>query len=588
MALLTDLSQPITSLSGLPATRDDTSLAPQNSQSYLRGSDNPSLSRDTVWQQLERTARKFAARDAAVFCESGARWSWSELLRRVDDVAAGLLAVGLARGDRLAIWSPNDEAWLLTQFATARIGVVLVTVNPAIRSGELSYVLNKAGAAALIVAPEFRGSRYLDMIRELAPELANCAAGNLLSARLPDLKTIIQTGSNPVAGCLGFDQLTSMGGPAHRQRLSGLCEALDPDDPINIQFTSGTTGSPKGATLTHYNIVNNARFTVQRMAFDERDRLCIPVPLYHCFGMVMGTLGCASTGSCMVFPGRGFDAAQTLTAVERERCTAIYGVPTMFVAMLDRIREQGSNSTAMASLRTGIMAGAPCPIEVMQQVVDSMNLREITIAYGMTETSPVSFQSHTTDPLDLRTSTVGRIQPHTEVKLIDEQGQIVPVGQQGELCTRGYLVMLGYYRDEAQTRAAIDAAGWMHSGDLAVFDAQGYCSIVGRLGDMIIRAGENVYPREIEEVLFKHPDVQQAQVFGIPDTRLGEAVCAWVVLESGAAVTEKQLNDYCREHLAGFKVPEYFRFKAELPMTATGKPRKFVMRDQMIGELQQQ
>lgn len=580
-----ELDKPITRLDGSSATRPaPEQYLPHDSQSYVCGPSSPSLSRKTVWQVLQQTALQHGSRDAAVFCQSGMRLSWAELLRKVDDMAAGLLALGLGRGDRLAIWSPNNEAWLLTQFASARIGVILVTVNPAYRTAELEYVLNKTAAQALLVASCFKSSDYLAMLREIAPELDSERRESLHIRRLSRLRHVIQIGGEPLPAGWRFDELLRVAGPAARRRLDAISASLDPDDPINIQFTSGTTGAPKGATLTHYNIVNNARFTVDRLALGVRDRLCIPVPLYHCFGMVMGTLGAASCGCCMVFPAEAFDPAETLLAIDRERCTALYGVPTMFVAMLD---DDNFADVSLDSLRTGIMAGAPCPVEIMNRVILDMHMHEVTIAYGMTETSPVSFQSHGDDPIERRVGTVGRIQPHTEVKIIDKHGAIVAPGEQGELCTRGYLVMQGYWRDEAASRASIDAAGWMHSGDLACIDADGYCSITGRVKDMIIRGGENIYPAEIEEFLFTHPDIQQAQVFGLPDARYGESVCAWLVLQPGCRLSAEQVQAYCRGRIAHYKVPEKIVFKTSLPMTITGKPQKFAMREEMLRNARQ-
>ena len=580
---LQDLSQPITSLNGSQRTAADSLLlVPQNNQSYVCGDKSEPLWRKTVWQVLKDTEAKFGNRNAVVFSQSGIRWSWSEFLQRVDRFAAGLLAIGLKPGDRLAIWSPNNPQWLITQFATARIGVILVTINPAYKPSELAYALNKSGAAVLVLAPQFRKINYLSILLELAPELADSEPGKLQTPALEHLNTVITTDGDEQAGVYTFDQVTTIAGPASHQRLDIITDALDPDDPINIQYTSGTTGSPKGATLTHYNIVNNGRFTVSRLHLTEHDSLCIPVPLYHCFGMVMGTLGCACVGARMVFPDEGFDADATLSAIVTERCTALYGVPTMFVAMLESTKFETS---ALYTLRTGIMAGAPCPEAIMKQVMDRMHMSEVTIAYGMTETSPVSMQSHIDDPLLKRVATVGRIHPHVELKIVDDAGRVVPVGQSGELCTRGYLVMQGYWNDASQTNESIDAAGWMHSGDLAIIDHDGYCSIVGRVKDMLIRGGENIYPREIEELLFQHPKIQQAQVFGVPDPRFGERICAWVVLNAGDRMTDSELQAYCRERLANFKVPEYVRFKDELPMTVTGKPQKFTMRNSMIEEL---
>ncbi len=574
-----DLSRPITQLGSPGSVSEPADYRPRDRLSYVSGPSSPPLSRQTVWQLLQRAASEHGGRDAAVFCASNTRWSWADVARKADDLAAGLLALGLSKGDRLAIWSPNNEQWLLMQFATARLGVILVTVNPAYRSSELEYVLNKSGARALVLAHRFKQSDYAAMLAEIAPEIIDTDPGDLRLTRLKHLRAVIQIGGESARGVWGFDQLMRLGGPASRRELDEVCARQDPDDAINIQFTSGTTGSPKGATLTHYNIVNNARLTVARLNLGHRDRLCLPVPLYHCFGMVMGVLGAASCGCCLVFPAETFEPDGTLQAIDRERCTALYGVPTMFVAMLE---SDQFVQVRLDSLRTGIMAGAPCPIEIMRRVIAQMHLPEIAIAYGMTETSPVSFQSHGDDAIDRRVSTVGRIQPHTEVKIIDEEGRVVPLGQQGELCTRGYLVMQGYWRDDHRTRESIDSAGWMHSGDLATLDADGYCSITGRVKDMIIRGGENVYPREIEDFLFTHPKIREAQVFGVPDQKLGEIVCVWVVLADGESMTESELQEYCRGRIAHYKVPQQVMFKDSLPLTATGKPQKFVMRDEVL------
>ena len=556
-------------------------LAPNDGQSYVRGPSHPPLAYATIPQLLGEAVSRFGPRDAAVFCEQGVRMSYYDLDRAVDELASGLLALGLNKGDRLGIWSPNRVEWVLTQFATARVGVLLVNINPAYRSGELEYALNKVGCKALIAARSFKTSDYSGMIRSLAPELEDCEPGRLQSARFPHLRSVVIMDDGPGAGAYSFEQLRKLGGPAQQLRLPAIDKTLSPDDAINIQFTSGTTGSPKGATLSHYNIVNNARFVTDRINLTEIDRLAIPVPLYHCFGMVLGVLGAISKGATAVFPGEGFDAGQTLDALAGERCTAVYGVPTMFVAMLEALEAEPRD---VSRLRTGIMAGAPCPVDVMQRVNSEMNMKEVTIAYGMTETSPVSFQSFVDDPTDRRCETVGRVHPHLEIKIIDNDGRIVPVGAQGELCTRGYSVMKGYWQEDEKTAESI-LDGWMHSGDLAVLDKEGYCSIVGRVKDMIIRGGENIYPREVEECLIRHPKVSDAQVFGIPDERLGERVCAWVVTKPGTEVSEAELHETLKGQVAHFKVPTHVRVVDELPMTVTGKPQKFVMRDKMIESL---
>ena len=558
------------------------SLGPIDNVSHVRGDTSTPLWQKTVWQVLEDTAGAYPDRDAAVFRETGERWTWAQFKARCDQLAEGLRHLGLEKGDRIGIWAPNLPEWVLTQFATARLGLVLVNINPAYRIAELEYALNKVGCKALILADAFKSSDYLEMMRRIAPEIADAAPGELNSANVPALRHVIRTGTDKTAGMHNFDDVMARGAEPDTATLDAISASLKAGDPINIQFTSGTTGAPKGATLTHTGIVNNARYVVGTMNFTEADRLCIPVPLYHCFGMVMGTLGCATTGAAMVFPGPAFEPQSTLETAAQENCTALYGVPTMFVAMLEH---ESFASHDLSALRTGIMAGAPCPIEVMKQVIADMNMGEVTIAYGMTETSPVSFQSHVDDPLEKRVSTVGRIHPHVECKVIDDQGAIAPVGQSGELCTRGYSVMSGYWDDDERTSESIDTDKWMHTGDLATIDDGGYCNIVGRVKDMLIRGGENVYPREIEEFLFRHPKVQQVQVFGVPDEKYGEQVCAWIVLKPGEQSTEDEIRDFCRDQIAHYKVPHYVRFRDELPMTVTGKPQKFIMREEMMSEL---
>ena len=558
-------------------------FAPMDGQSYVRGPSHPALAYVTIPQLLRDAVSRFGPRDAAVFCEQDVRMSYYDLDRAVDELASGLLALGLGKGDRVGIWSPNRVEWVLTQFATARVGLVLVNINPAYRQGELEYALNNVGCKALITAGSFKTSDYAGMIRNLAPELETSEPGRLQSARLPHLRSVIFMGDDPRAGAYTFDELRKLGGPAQLLRLPEIDSTLSPDDAINIQFTSGTTGMPKGATLSHYNIVNNARYVTDRINLTETDRLAIPVPLYHCFAMVMGVLGAVSKGATVVFPGEGFDPAQTLDALATERCTAVYGVPTMFVAMLEDLEKHARD---LSNLRTGIMAGAPCPVEVMQRVNSEMNMGEITIAYGMTETSPVSFQSFVDDPTDKRCETVGRVHPHLEVKIVDQDGRIVPVGTRGELCTRGYSVMKGYWGDDKKTAESI-VDGWMHTGDLAVFDMDGFCSIVGRVKDMIIRGGENIYPREIEEYLMQHPKVSDVQVFGIPDEKLGEEVCAWAIAKPAVELDEEDLRESLKGQIAHFKIPRHIRIVDELPMTITGKPQKFVMRDRMLKMLGQ-
>ncbi|MBU9509238.1 AMP-binding protein [Burkholderia multivorans] len=557
-------------------------IAPENGLSYVRGATDVPLSEATIGRFLRDTAERFPERPAVVFREQQVRWTWREFAAEIDVLAAGLAALGIRKGDRVGIWSPNRSEWLLTQFATARIGAILVNINPAYRLAELEYALNKVGCTAVIAAERFKSSAYVEMLQTIAPELANAAPGELRAARVPSLRTVVSMGDVAPPGMFRFADVIARGrASVDSAALDALGATLAATDPINIQFTSGTTGSPKGATLTHRNVVNNARFIARAMRFSEQDALCIPVPLYHCFEMVLAVLACVSTGAAMVFPGEAFDPVATLAAVAEERCTALHGVPTMFIAELDHPEFAKFD---LSTLRTGIMAGSPCPIETMKRVVSQMHLSEITIAYGMTETSPVSFQSSTDDPLEKRTTTVGRVQPHLEVKIVDPSGEIVPVGVTGELCTKGYSVMLGYWDDDAKTREVL-IDGWMHTGDLATLDAEGYCNIVGRLKDMVIRGGENVYPREIEEFLFRHPKIQSAQVFGVPDPKYGEELCAWIVLRADEQMTEDDVRAFCQGQIAHYKIPRYIRFVDELPMTVTGKVQKFVMRERMIDEL---
>jgi fatty-acyl-CoA synthase len=558
-------------------------IAPVAGLSQVRGDTQAVLSEQSIPALLADRVARFGERPAVLFREQGVRWTWREFAAVVDELAAGLLGLGLQRGDRLGIWSPNRAEWLVTQFATARIGVILVNINPAYRLSELEYALNVSGCRAIVTAERLKSSMYLQMLNTLAPELATCAPGELKSAKLPALQWVIRLGSEATPGMLNYDTLLERDRASlSRRQLDALSAQLDCFEAINIQFTSGTTGNPKGATLTHHNVLNNARFIAQAMNFSEADSLCIPVPLYHCFGMVLAVLACVSSGARMVFPGEAFEPLATLQAVAEERCTALHGVPTMFIAELDHPRFAEFD---LSSLRTGIMAGSPCPIETMKRVVATMHMREVTIAYGMTETSPVSFQSSTSDPLERRVATVGRIQPRLEAKVVDPAtGQVVPVGEKGELLVRGYSVMQGYWGNAARTAEAV-RDGWMFTGDLATLDAEGYCNIVGRAKDMLIRGGENVYPREVEEFLFRHPKVQSVQVFGVPDPKYVEEVCAWITLKPGEQCSEAEIRDFCRDQIAHYKVPRYIRFVAEMPMTITGKVQKFVMRDKMIEEL---
>jgi fatty-acyl-CoA synthase len=550
--------------------------------SYVHGASAQPLLGDTLGSLIDRIAAAHPDRPALVVRAQNVRMSYRQFHAEAERVAAGLLALGLQRGDRVGIWSANRAEWVVLQFAVPKAGLILVNINPAYRGHELEYSLNKVACRALVLPRRFKTSHYLDMLLQLAPELATAAPGGLRAARLPDLREVILLDEVPAAGTRSWQQLVVLGDAAALARLHALEVELHFDDPVNIQFTSGTTGAPKGATLTHHNIINNAYFIGQAMRLTEHDRLCIPVPFYHCFGMVLGNLACVTHGACMVIPGEGFDALATLETVAEEHCTGLHGVPTMFIAELEHAEFRRFD---LSSLRTGIMAGSPCPIEVMRRVVSEMHMAQVTIAYGMTETSPVSFQTVPEDPLERRVDSVGRIHPQLEVKLVDEQGRVVPRGVPGELCTRGYSVMLGYWEDAARTREVIDAARWMHTGDLAVIDEDGYCSIVGRLKDMIIRGGENVYPREIEEFLYTHPKVQDVQVFGVPDAKFGEQACAWIRLREGSSASVAEIQDYCRHHLAYFKVPHYVRFVDAFPMTVTGKVQKYLMREAMLEEL---
>jgi len=550
--------------------------------SYVCGIADAPLLGDTIGRTLDQAARRWAKREALVSPSHDVRWTWAELAARVDALAAGFLALGLERGARIGVWSLNRPEWTLTQFAAAKAGLVLVTINPAYRLSELEFALAKVGCAALVTATAFKTSDYIGMLNTLLPELATATPGELQAARLPHLRAVIQIGGPAASGTIPFGAVAGMGNARHRDELAALGKTLQFDDAVNIQFTSGTTGAPKGVTLTHHNILNNGYFVGRAMRLTEADRICIPVPLYHCFGMVMGNLASVTSGAAMVYPGEGFDPLATLQTVEREKCTALYGVPTMFIAELDH---PDFAKFDLSSLRTGIMAGAPCPIEVMRRVNEQMNMRDVTIAYGMTETSPVSFQSATDDPLERRVSTVGRIHPHVEVKVVDLEGRIVPRGERGELCTRGYSVMLGYWDEPEKTAEVLDASGWMHTGDIAIIDAEGYCNIVGRIKDMVIRGGDNLYPREIEEYLYRHPKIQDVQIFGVADARYGEELCAWIRVRSGETLTADEVRAFCQGQIAHNKIPRYVEFVEEFPMTVTGKVQKFLMRDAVEAKL---
>ena len=552
------------------------------SQSYVHGASNQKLIGDTIGLHLDRMAALSPERPALIVRQQGIRMSYGEFRSRTDELAAGLIALGFGPGDRLGIWSPNNAEWVLTQFATAKAGIILVNINPAYRLHELEYALNKVGCRGLIIASAFKTSDYIALIRSLCPEIDSAKPGRLESGKAPDLSWVIRLGAEKTPGMLNFGDIAAAATADSRQRLADLAGELQFDDPINIQFTSGTTGNPKGATLTHHNILTNGFFIGEAMRLTENDRLCIPVPLYHCFGMVLGNLACITHRSCMVYSGEGFDPLAVLETVAAERCTGLHGVPTMFIALLDHPR---FSEFDLSSLRTGIMAGSPCPIEVMKRCTEKMHMREITIAYGMTETSPVSFQSSVDDPIERRVSTVGRIQPHLEVKIVDGEGRILPPGEPGELLTRGYSVMRGYWDDERRTREAIDAGRWMHTGDLATLDKAGYCNIVGRIKDMVIRGGENIYPREVEEFLYTHPKIADVQVFGVPDARYGEQLCAWIRLHAEGSLTAAEVAAFCQGQIAHYKIPSHIRFVEAFPMTVTGKVQKFIMRQKMIEEL---
>lgn len=550
--------------------------------SFVEGSGSVPLKYETIGRAFDQTAHRFAERDALIVPLQQVRWSYAELKRRVDLLAAGLLSLGLSQGDRIGIWAPNCAEWTVTQFASAKAGLILVNINPAYRLSELEFCLNKVGCRALVTAERLKNSDYISMLRTLAPELDASAANELMSARLPQLRLLIRLGRARSAGFLNFEDVLQRGTRADHDRLEQIGLDLQPDDAINIQFTSGTTGLPKGATLSHYNILNNGYFVGRGIGLTERDRICIPVPLYHCFGMVMGNLAAISHGAAMIYPSESFDAAKTLETVDQERATALYGVPTMFIAELETPEFA---SYDLSSLRTGIMAGSPCPVEVMKRVIGQMNMTEITNCYGMTETSPVSFQTATDDSFDRRVATVGRVHPHVQVKVVDAQGRCVPRGVQGELHTRGYSVMKGYWQDPDKTREVLDDSGWMHTGDLGVIDADGFGNITGRLKDMLIRGGENVYPREVEEFLYGHSKVQAVQVCGVPDPKFGEEICAWIQLKPGNSSTPEEIREFCRDRIAHYKIPRHIRFVTEFPMTITGKVQKFLMREHMMKEL---
>ena len=556
----------------------------QSQLSYTRGSQDKTLLAHTIGEAFDQTVARYPDGEALVVRHQSLRYTWRQLAEAVDLHARALLALGLKAGDRLGVWAPNCAQWCISQFASAKIGVILVNINPAYRSSELEYVLKQSGCQWLVCAAAFKTSNYHAMVQALAPELAEQSIGQLHSERLPLLRGVISLDAQPPSGFLPWSQLAALGAAVLPEQLVERQASLHHDDPVNIQYTSGTTGFPKGATLSHHNILNNGYMVGESLGLTASDRLVIPVPLYHCFGMVMGNLGCMTHGSTMIYPNDAFDPLLTLRTVAEEKATALYGVPTMFIAMLDQPQRGDFD---LSSLRTGIMAGATCPIEVMRRVINEMHMAEVQIAYGMTETSPVSLQTGPSDELELRVTTVGRTQPQLESKIVDEAGNIVARGTIGELCTRGYSVMLGYWDNPSGTADAIDQDGWMHTGDLATMNEQGYVCIVGRNKDMIIRGGENIYPRELEEFFFTHPAVADVQVIGIPCSRYGEEIVAWIKFHPGHSATEQALQAWCKERIAHFKTPRHFKFVEEFPMTVTGKIQKFRMREISIEELRE-
>jgi len=551
--------------------------------SYTSGTSDTPLLGLTIGDMFDQIAATYPDHPALISRHQNIRLTYQELQAQVNQCARAMLHLGITKGQRVGIWSPNRAEWCITQFATAKIGAILVNINPSYRLHEVEYVLNQSGCSAVVIAAAFKTSNYTEMLTTLAPELEYSAVGRLRSEKLPGLTTVIRMGEDRVPGMLPWAELMTMGNLVSEDELQKVQGEQQFDDEINIQYTSGTTGFPKGATLSHHNILNNGYFVARLQNFTHEDKLCIPVPLYHCFGMVMGNLGCITHGATMVYPSEGFEPKATLDAVQEERCTSLYGVPTMFIAEL---AHPDFKQYDFSSLRTGVMAGSPCPTEVMKRVNTEMHMPEVEICYGMTETSPVSTQTRVDSPLDKRVGTVGLICPHLEIKIVNPAtGKVVPLGQPGEFCTRGYSVMLRYWNDPEATSNAIDAARWMHTGDLATMDEEGYLNIVGRIKDMIIRGGENVYPREIEEFLYTHPKVRDVQVIGVPDVKYGEEIMAWVQLQPGEAATTEEIREFCKGQIAHYKIPRYVRFVDSFPMTVTGKIQKFLMRQTSIEEL---
>ncbi len=558
----------------------------QTLPSYSSGVSETPLLGMTIGDMLDRTAIQFPDTEALVCLHQDIRWTYKEFVEKVNEAARAFMAIGVKRGDRVGIWAPNRYEWTVTQFATAKIGAILVNINPAYGMHELEYAMNLAGISVLVTADSFKASNYRETLYQLAPELKTGTPGELRTQRLPDLRAVVNLDTKKHDGMWTWDEFVQFGSKVSQAELDKLQGELQFDDPINIQFTSGTTGNPKGATLTHHNILNNGFFVAESQLLTEKDRLVIPVPLYHCFGMVMGNLGCITHGATMIYPGEGFEPKSVLQAVHQERATSLYGVPTMFIAQLT---DPDFASYDLSSLRTGIMAGSICPAEVMKKVNDKMHMKEVQIAYGMTETSPVSTQTSSLDPFEKQVTTVGRTQPHLETKIVDPaSGHVVPRGEIGEFCTRGYSVMLKYWNDEEKTAEAIDEAGWMHTGDLAVMDDEGFIQIVGRIKDMVIRGGENIYPKEIEEFFYTHPAIEEVQVTGIPDEKYGEELVAWVKLTQDAApVTSEDLQEFCKGKIAHFKIPRNYKFVDSFPMTVTGKIQKFKMREISIDDMKE-
>jgi len=550
--------------------------------SYFQGARDAKQLDLTIGQQLDITTKKYGDRLAVVVKHQSIHWNFRQYHQQISEFAAGLLSLGITPGDRVGIWAPNCIEWCIGQFATAKVGEIMVCLNPAYRLHELAYALDKVGCKALITATQFKGSNYLSMLQTLIPELEYSAPGQLKSADFPQLTSIIRMGQQTSDGMYNFADVSAMATLKLLSKVSRVGEQLSPDDPINIQFTSGTTGNPKGATLSHRGILNNGFQVGQQMQLGVNDKLCIPVPLYHCFGMVMGNLACLTHGSAAIFPSQAFDPISCLEAIAQYRCTAVHGVPTMFIAQLS---EPTFSQYDLSSLRTGIMAGSLCPIEVIKKVMKNMHMAKVLIAYGQTETSPVNHMTDVDECVELRVSTVGRVGPHLDVKLVDGNGDIVPIGEPGEICIRGYAVMQGYWQDAKQTASTIKADGWLHSGDIGQLDVQGYLTITGRIKDMIIRGGENIYPREIEEFLYSHPDIVEVQVFGVSCKKYGEKVCAWIKCQPNATLTAELVQQYCKENISYFKIPQHIEFVDEFPMTVTGKMQKFVMRDSVEQQL---